>query len=267
MWANALTSLTVMILWQRTIDRDVIASIGETTPTSVILESQAVSAVIMSQTAGRNFNAGILLSAPALSNIAEALKSSTVVVVRTLSRNVVAGIRDLAEASTSLEGQTVTTIVVSFTAIWDSNACIILSAPSKSTPANAFSSFAVVVKRTLLRNGVAGISLRAPSSSGHKRSASTAVIMSLAACRNVNTCLRTVAPTLVWRANTPSGLTVVAFRLWAINREIVASIRQIAESGSGYECQTVATVIMSLTTEWNSDTPSLSVAPRESIFT
>ena len=141
-----------------------------------------------------------------------------------------------------------------------------MSAPGESALASTFTGLTVVIERTLPRNAITSVRRGAPGSSIDKRSAGAAVVVRLTACWNVHARLRAFAPALIRRTDASSGLAVVARGLRAIDWETVASIRQTAVTGSIFEGQTVATVIVSLTTDRNLDALFLSDAPRESIL-
>jgi hypothetical protein len=120
--AYAFTCLAVVILRKRAVCGDVIASVGETAPASVILECQAYSAVVIGEATGRNIYASLLLSAPALTGIAQTLECHTVVTVRALGRNVIASISDLTQSSSCLESEAFAAVIVGFAAGRDSDA-------------------------------------------------------------------------------------------------------------------------------------------------
>ncbi len=160
----ASSSLTIVVVGART--RDVIACVGLRANSSIGLEGQTSTAVIMSLAARRNLNAGLLGSAPRESYGACTLSSDTIVAGRTLGRNVIAGVCRSAPSSASLESGTDSTLLTSQTTARNLNAGLFHRAVNVSLFTETSSSLTVVMVGAGGGNIVALIVDRTPASSG-----------------------------------------------------------------------------------------------------
>jgi hypothetical protein len=186
--ADALTGLAVVVGRNGAVGGDVVASVGQSTPSSSNLEISADSAAVVVVAARRNDNARLGVQTPGLASGANALTGLTVVVSgsRAVSRDVVASVGQRAPGSSGPESIANAAVVVSSATSGNSNAGSLSSAPREVSFAKTLAGLAVVAGWTDRGNVVASVGSSTPSGSRQEGSAGSASVVSVAARGDVD---------------------------------------------------------------------------------
>ena len=198
--AEALKGLTIVaggaISWNS------VASVGQRAPGSSGSESDAGSAIVVSQAAAGDSNASVGSGAPRLASRTGALTGLTVVSRGSgaKSGNVVASVGDTAPVGSSLEGQAVSAAIIASAARRNKDASILRGTPFVASLANTFASNAVVIVGTSSGNIVASTGGGAQGSSGPVGQASTTAVRGGTARQGGDASALSGAPGLTRRA-------------------------------------------------------------------
>lgn len=111
--ADTKSGLTIVIVGAS--GRNVVTRVSGSAESGSSIESQALSASVVSGTTRRNLNAGKLSGTPRIASLANTSTCLTVVIVGTSGRDVVTSVGKCAPAGSGLEGNANTAVVVSET--------------------------------------------------------------------------------------------------------------------------------------------------------
>ena len=161
--ADTKTGLAVVVVGA--FSGDVVTSVSGSAPASTSVEGQTLAASVVGCAARRNSDAGVLLSAPRITGLANTFASLTVMVVGASGGNVVASVGQRAPAGSGLESNASGAVIVSETTRRNFDAGELSNTPNVVGRAQTFESLTVVACRASGGNVVTVVGNRAPSSS------------------------------------------------------------------------------------------------------